>query len=735
MSVASVGTSAARIEQRILAPLARLRRVCRLYITLEGLVGLGVAMLGACTVQLLLDRWLKLAVDQRALLNLLITTFWLWIAYRRLLLPLLRPIADDTLAGIVDRANPKLEDRIATAVQFAAGRVGSPENNSPQLVRAVIGDACQVAEPASFFDVLNHRRALTRASELTGLVLVVWMSFGLLPDLMNTWFRRNWMVMDVPWPKQTYIRPEGFDSSGRRRMPRGDELDLVARLKGPTPRTATLIWWTPSGREGRETMAIVGDTRLEVSLGTLVEDVHFRIVGGDERTREYVVQTGERPRILRTVTRITPPEYTGHPAHEEEGTTSFELLKGSIVELEVWANKPLADAQFIGPSGAVGQCAFFSEDRFRLRLETAQAARPGAEESPATALSSGVYHFALLDHEDWENRRPVRFALKVVNDRPPKVRLELNGVGEYITPLAQLPLQLHFVDEYGLGAIDLFVQTGAQPARGVPLEGFKPAPREFQTQTTLAIEPFGVQPEDRLRLWAEAADLDPRGPNLGRCEPVELRVLSTEDFLAQMARRELELRREFERLLSAQRGLKDALDRIVPELQAGRAAPAAIGQRLAGLARRQDAQARRTLAIGREFEQLLAEMQTNRVSRAVEERRIHERVIAPLDALARRAMPAASAAVDEVRREATPPRRVAVRNGQSEVVRQMLAILANMLEWEGYREAVKLLREIIAEQGELRSETTQALEQRLEDILGPDAPSEEPGSNPPNHSP
>ena len=47
----------------------------------------------------------------------------------------------------------------------------------------------------------------------------------------------------------------------------------------------------------------------------------------------------------------------------------------------------------------------------------------------------------------------------------------------------------------------------------------------------------------------------------------------------------------------------------------------------------------------------------------------------------------------------------------------MRAILVNMLKSEGFREAVELLRQIIGEQGGLRTETLEALDRQIEDIL------------------
>lgn len=704
MSVQPIDSLAMRLEQRVFSPLAQLRRRCRVYLSLEGLVPFYLSLLGASVAQLLLDRGLKLAVDQRAALSAGITLFWLWMLYRHLLRRLLRSLSDRYLALVVDRAHPELHDQIAAAVQFARGQVGAAEANSPQLVRAVMDDACEAVSRVSFVAVLDHGRARRRVSELGGLLLATAVAVAVLPDLTGTWLRRDWLLQEVPWPQQTYITPVGFDD-GRRRLPRGDELEIAALGSGRVPKSVELRWWTSSGREGREPMTLIGTNRWEVSLGVLTEDVFFRIVGGDERTREYVVIAVDRPRVVRTAVRITPPPYTALEPVVLEQQTVLEVLAGSVLEIAAKLNRPVQSARFVGTDGEVAACLRPGPDWVRVVWS-----------EPV----SGSYSFELVDRDGWANRRPVCYTLKVVGDLPPDVRMELYGVGQSVTPSAELPIELSFADTYGLGGVALYMQRSDDPPFDIPLEGFLPGRREFAVETFLSVGALRVVPGDRLRIWAQAHDQDPHGPNVGEVQPIELRVVTPADFLTELAGRELELRREFERLLSAQRGLKDALQRLLPELPDAGSAPAALAQRLAGLARRQDCHANSCLVLRGRFEQMLGEMQINKVARAGDERRIGQRIVVPLEELGADTMPAASATIAELRHEANHALAETLPDSQADILRQMRAILANMLEWEGYREAVALLQEIIEAQTTVHAATIETLERELEQILGLD---------------
>lgn len=716
MSSIPLDSAVQEVEERILAPLKRLRRQARLYIVLDGLVRFAIALVAAGATQLVLDRWLKLSLDQRALFNVGITIFWLSVLYRKILVRVVRPISDSLLAAAVDRANPQLHDNLSTAVQFAAGSVGDEQSNSPALVRAVLNDACRAAGGVDFTKVLDHGRARSAAARLAGVVLAILTPTLLMPELMGTWFKRNWLMQDVPWPQATYLRPVGYDGEGRRRVPAGDPLEVVAQITGETPDEVLIEWWTPNGEGGNETMTLlVGDRRAKATLGAVTEAVHFRLSGGDERTREYVAEAIERPAIVRTVVHVEPPAYTGLPQTVLEQQTVIELLRGSRLRIMADLNKPVKSAKLTPASGEGVPTALVAPDR--VLVDWADPV-------------SGSYVFELVDLDGWENRRTVRYSIKVVPDQPPVVKLTVRDIGDVVTPQAELPIEAAFSDVYGLSRVSLFAQRNEDAPENVPLAGFSNGQREFRSEVQYAIAGLGAAAGQPVRLWAEAADVDPAGPNLGKSQPVELRVLTPTEFLAEMAGRELELRQEFERLISEQNGLRDALEKVTPTLPVSGVMPTQAAQRLGGLARRQEAHAARVLSIKRGFERILAEMRTSRVLRPVDERRIGERIVTPLDRIGSESMPAASGMLNELRREADAGKAARVPTAQVELLKRMKAVLADMLENEGYREAVALLQEIIQHQGDVHAATVEALAKEIEAIIGLESPTSAPTTRP-----
>lgn len=700
------------VRAAILVPLARLRVRAKLYVALDGAtVTLITIGLGAIA-QFLVDRWLKLTVDQRAVFNVMLTFVWLTVAYKRILLPLFVPLSDETLAHAIDRRHPELADQLATAVQFA--RPGADLGaSSPELVNSVVADASRRAADIRFSDVLNHRHARDQLLRCAGVLLLPLAALILMPEPLQTWFQRNWLLQEVPWPQATYIRPVGY-AAGKRRVPRGDPLEIAADIRGETPDRVTLEWWTAGGQTGRETMLLIGDNSARVALGPATESVHFRISGGDERTVEYVAEAIDRPEVVSTRIRVQAPAYTGLEPVALDNQTTIEALAGSKIEITAEFNKPVRTARFASPAGAL-DCDLVAPNRAVLNW---------------SAPASGSYQFELVDREGWENRRTTRYLVKITPDEPPTVKLSLGEIGTAITPQALLPITASYADSYGLSRVGLRLQRNEDPPLDVPVAGFDAGRRMMRFELPYEVSALGLTPGQRLRVFADAADQDPAGPNVGHGEPIDLRVLTAADFQEELTQRELELRLEFERLISEQNGLRDALERVVAELPPEGPTPPAESQRLSGLARRQEAHGARVAAIARGVERILAESKLNRVSKAIEERRLSERIIAPLVELAEKAIPGAVDQIGALRRESDAGGIRRLTSQEADIARQMKTVLANMLEMEGFREALALLTEIIEAQNAIHADTVDSLSKQIEQIIGLDGIEAAPTSRP-----
>jgi len=518
--------------------------------------------------------------------------------------------------------------------------------------------------------------------------------------------------MNVDWPRKNQLSVEGLED-GRLMAARGDDVVVAAVVDAgyEPPRQVFINYQSESGGQGREQMpAIRGQTVHFMHTFTAIDEpLRCRIVGGDADTGWFSIEVIERPRIMDVTLGIEPPVYTNAPAYSlRPGQTVAEALKGSVVHLHIRTNKPVVSAALfrrideqeteIPSVSSLGDHEFVAEDR---------------------PPESAMYFFRLVDRFGFNNFSerigPVPMTVRLVADQPPIVKMRIRNVGDLLTPEAILPVELDFSEVYGLASAELVYQLADESAPPVAeqLPDFSPGVRAYTRNVDWAVSDHGIREGTRFTLFGQARDFDDiSGPNIGRSSTMSFRVVSREELLAELNRREQEYRRDFERLLRMQEDLYTQLLTLSTSAEPTTETPRPAGP-YAQLARRQRDYAGRLNGLRLQFEQNLAELRINRLSSPSAEDRLAAGIIQPIEELHRTGMALAIAAIEELNRRADQAAWQEVRKAQEEVLAKMNQILANMLKWEAFQEAVILLRDVLKLQRELNTETQQRIEEEL----------------------
>ncbi len=710
---------------------ARLRSVAhrlRRHVLIDGMAWImGFSLCGAC-VQLSLDyasrgmRW-----SMRAALLGVIVAFALWLLRKRIVAPLSRPIRDSDVANLLERRYPQLSSSLISAVRFSAGEVGGSETNSTTLMDTVVGEAGHRTAGLDFGAVLDPRRA-RRSGLVIGLVLAVSaVATFANPELTGLWFARNVLLQDIEWPRRTRLVVD-VDKSGLIGAI-GDDILIEARARGVQPREVEFFYKTESGKRGREIMATIGSIgsyRYRFTFKSAQEDFTFYLVGGDDRTDEYSVRLLERPRIATTGMRIVPPEYTGLDSVElGDGQRAAQVLPGSKVTISATTNKPVARAMLM--AGAKPVVEAFGEVPDSAGREGDASTTRSPEVPQRTTQSFAVtveptqtktYEFALVDAHGLGNKKPVRFSLRVIKDEPPRVRIKIEGAGDMITADAVLPMTVEASDTYGLAALALLYRVrGDDESEGaIALPAFTPRMTTFSQEFSWSVSKAAVTPGDQLAFTGRASDFDDvSGPNVTETPETALRVVTRDELLAELARREQEYRMDFERLVEAQEKLRGEL--LTALSRSEQVDAGALAAMLSPLERRQRSIAGSVNVIRQQFEQILTELRVNQLVTNAADTRLGGGIVEPLTQLARRDLVIAADTIRRWSRDASPERASSVDPQQVAILQQMREALANMIQWEGYQEAVNMLRDILRMQSELEAETQRAIEDQAGDIF------------------
>ncbi len=732
----------AELAKPVLVPLDKLGRALRRQVVVQGLCRTVVVALAAALVQLMLDKLLVLGLGPRVAMLAVIVGLVGRELWRGVLSPVTMRIDLNDIAAVLERRHPSLGDQLVSAVAFSTGAGEDPARDSPALIERTIDRARGRLSDIRLDDILRLRRHRRFVALGLGALAVAAAITLLYPGIVRAYIARDLALRDVPWPSRTRLVLEGF-SDGRLRWPLGDDFSLVVTAEEEVPRGLRAEFEFASAETASREMARRGQDQFVLDFGPLGQSMKVRFaawkIGVDEKSDWYYVDAVHRPSIREVRVRIAPPTYAGlEPFSLASGQTSADILRGSRVRIEASLSKPVVASAL--------KCAD------QTVAEAAPADNEGvvAEFVPA---QSGTYYFDLEDADGLHDTNPVTFAIRLVSDTPPKVRFSLPGAGEMVVSGAVLNLAVDCEDNLGLRTVELLSrvvrsgdapQSPGEPVQAEPLPNLSPGQTRYTIKQLWPLSPLALKPSDRVSLQVRAIDHQPpidqsfaasmpqdrtaQPTPVGESVPYNLNVVTPEELLAELSRRENEWRREFEQIIKAQEQVNgrilDLKDMAVREEASGSQA-VRYGQE----ERTQRQQAGRLRTVARQFEQVLAELEVNQLATGAVRRRLETGVIVPLRKLIGTDIPAVAGQIERLSNRFDRQLADQLEEAQRELVRAMYAVLANMLKWEGFDEAVGLLRDIIRLQGDLNDETQRSLEREIEALFG-QQPTSQPTSQP-----
>ncbi len=736
-------TSFATPETRrgLLAPLIRLSRTLKRRAVVQGFCKSAALLLGVLVVHFSLDRILLLGTGPRAAMLVLVVGFACYQLWFGLIRRWILPIGPADTAKLLERHFPALGDRLVSAVAFLEGPPPRPERDSPAMIGIVVSEAFDGIASLNPHEVLHQRRH--RRLLAIGIIAVAIAAGAALamPETMAIYLARNFALRDLPWPSRFRLAIEGFHD-GKLRWPLGDNLLLTAVAVDDVPQGLRAEFQSDESVAAPRDMVQHGENRFVLDYGPLQQSMKVRFLigrlGVDEKTAWYDIEAVERPSIKQVQIDIVPPEYTELKRFTlAAGQTSADVLRGSRAAISATTGKPVVKATLRSADRAVGNVVIESGRRLHTEF------------SPSR---SGTYFFDLMDAEGLADLNPVTYSFVLQNDPPPKVRFTLPGAGEMLVPDAVLTLNVDCEDNLSLKNVELLNRVTPSSATSQPamahraLAGLEPRQSRYSHRESLVLSSLGVKPGDQLSLQLQARDNQPdtglaesnasrnaptsqpaksvTPPGVGESLPYNFRIVTPEELLAELSRREMEWRREFEQIIKSQEQIEKRLHDLRNEAGPARGSTE-LSSRYGQEERAQRQQIGRMRTVVRQFEQVLGELEVNQLAASPVRRRLDGGVIRPMHRLIETDVPAAAEQIQRLQADFNDELADQVQKSQRDLVQAMYAVLANMLKWEGYEEAVAALRDIIRLQGGLNQQTQERLQKEIEHMFG-EPPSSQP---------
>ncbi len=710
--------------------LAGLRLRLRGWLIARGLGNWLVWVLGMLVVSMVLDRWFRFDLSQRAILLALMAGAAAWLLWRFLFRPLGQRVSDDALLLEIEDRYPQLAEALISGFQFQRDQGAASASRSPELAAAVIRDAVRRAGEVDFGSVLNQPGGRINFIRLVaGGLLAVALGIGVLSGgFLKTWFRRNLQLAGDQWPRATVLEIIG-SVDGKIIIPRGlDYRQLVEVTSGSRVKIAdvdlevdqggekTLQRMKPTGRQdGREHVLV---------FHSIAEECRIRALGGDDVTEWVDLVLVEPPAVESLALSVVPPAWTGRSESPLDGPGPYAVVSGSRLKVDLMANKPLRSAGLSRDDQRVAMQS--SPDEPRRFLASLPDSAAGGE-AVLAGVAGGQYMLRLTDDLGLANIREFGFEVRVRENQRPTVRASLLGISGLAVPNAHVPVLWSAADDFGIQSMALncrwFDETSPAGSRIVPVDGFQGGPQVGDCPESVAVlelEPLGLQPGQTLRFQAMATDAALPEPLSGSGREFLIRIVTEEELLSDLLRREIEQRGVFQQAYDRQLELNSQLKEAVAALSAAADRPRAereLESRLLGLYRTQRTIGTSCSAVGDRFDEFLVEVANNRLDeqnlaldpeRTIQSRFENE-IIQPIRQLDEILVSDAARQLDAMKRLVADS--VALDTAvtgtaaiQEQILESMRTILAAMQSSENFQEAVNRLLEIRRIEQNMRKE-------------------------------
>lgn len=733
--------------------LGAVRREAQRWIWVESLAWLVIASAAVFWTSLAFDwsveppGWVRGLIAAAALCGLG------WIVTTKLVVRLAVPLADESLAIAVERGHPEFRNGLSTTIALAGG--GRADVDGRLLARTA-------AEAAALLGEVDAARLFRRRRlmSLALLALLAAATVGLLgaarPAIGMTWARRMILLSAAPWPRRTTLDAAGF-RDGVRTVARGADVELVVHAGGSDGppdevdvRTRTAAGWT-TARMGSRGAAVDGVRTFVHVLEAVGGDVVLEIRGGDARLRDLQLRAVDPPAVESFAIRRVLPAYLGGGSRELAAARTIPVPRGSSVEIECTATKPLRSARLLRRAAtspapiAAGESARSTPDAALATLDPAPAGTRTISGTINEILADTAVLVRLEDTAGLVNRDGVAFTLVAVADEPPRVGLRLVGGPTAVTPRGRIMFEGSISDDHGLAGAAIVLQPAVAAPRQGAREPLPPRPAAVGGRdANRAAAPQVDVPIDRVRGGETVVDVDAAdplpvsfqplrlaaggrllvsavardactlagGPNIGRSDTWTLDLVTPEELRALLEAREILLRRRFEgaiddlsrarERLAAPAGEdsgEDSAEHAVP--RCGEAATRAAGE---------------TGEIAGAFRGIGLELANNGLFSPEVEARLVFGIARPLAAIAAADLPDLARACRQAAGSPAPEPAAVARQADAVIVR-MRQVLAKMLEAESVNEIIERLRSLLRVQEQIRAETIETQKRQAREAL------------------
>jgi hypothetical protein len=405
------------------------------------------------------------------------------------LLSLRQTPSDRQIARYIEERAGGLDDVLITAVDKS--------NEATPIAGVIVGDAVRAAREVDVERIVSTRLLRRAALSALGGSLVfagsLWFfapSAGRAIDVAGSYLFPHRYAIDV--------RP------GSIKVRAGEPVTVVARIRGVDGAVVPTLT-VGRGDEARSARMTPGAAPEEftLTLNNITASFPYVVTAGSAASPEYKVDVIKPVRVSSIDIHYDYPSGIGlEPRTEKDGGDIFAPA-GTRVQLTINTDKQVASGQLK-----------LADGRAIDLHPTAQSPRggdPGHGHSQVltaelTVATDGSYRVALHDIDGLRNDGDTEFFIRMLNDRPPDVRILRPAGDKQVSPLEEVAIEARADDDYGVRSLELVIKSSTGKEKVVPL----PASGKESVAAglhTVFLEDLNVKPGDVVTYHARATDV------------------------------------------------------------------------------------------------------------------------------------------------------------------------------------------------------------------------------------
>ena len=493
--------------------------------------------------------------------------------YLYLLKPLIDSPSLETVTLQVEKKYPQLENRLIASLQLERNLSENRENYSTAMIRALISQTSGMVEgmdlKTSFSNNPLKRLVKYFASALAIALVLAILAPGLFQSSLHV-FSHPLEEIEISRTFDIFVDP------GTTEILKYDPFEVKVVVKGERlPKSAELFWdnseeggnWRSDDLE--RVFGPAMSANLGNPLGVFTDSIAFTykfkevkhsfryfVRAGREESAEYDVTVVNKPRITGQKLTYSYPKYTRlGTVVVDENDGNIQALKGSRVELQLTANKPV--------------------DRGSLVFSDGTAAELKCDDSVSSAsfrvMGNRSYHAELVDFSGYSNPHPIEYRITMLEDAYPEIYMVSPGGNVDLDDNMALTLMANLSDDFGFSKLllnytmHMTVAEQWDRTEQIPVAGSK---TEQRVEYFWDLANIGMVPGSWIEYYLEAFDNDViSGPKSVRGPTLAVRLPSLDELFVDIESSREDQLEEYLESLKQQKQVGDEFNKLEQELK------------------------------------------------------------------------------------------------------------------------------------------------------------------------